>query len=138
VTYKTAWRMFNQIRKLMREELQLGGTGTPGVEMDEMYHGGRRKNEAGRMLKGDFQKKTMVTGIVERKGGRIVARVTPSLTKLAAGTLLKEYVLPETTIFTDESVVFESVPTSRRWATGITASITRKSLRLWRRSHEHD
>ena len=109
VTYKTAWRMFNQIRKLMREELQLGGTGTPGVEMDEMYHGGRRKNEAGRMLKGDFQKKTMVTGIVERKGGRIVARVTPSLTKLAAGTLLKEYVLPETTIFTDESVVFESV-----------------------------
>ena len=48
VTYKSAWRMFHQIRKLMAEEIQLGGEGTPGVEMDEMYHGGRRKNDAGR------------------------------------------------------------------------------------------
>jgi transposase-like protein len=109
VTYKTAWRMFNQIRKLMREELQLGGAGTPGVEMDEMYHGGRRKNEAGRMLKGDLQKKTTVTGMVERDG-RIVARVTPELTMNALGTVVKQYVLPETTIFTDEFASYNSLP----------------------------
>jgi len=53
VTYKTAWRMFTQIRKLMGEELRLGGAGTPGVEMDEMYQGGRRKDDAGRMLRGN-------------------------------------------------------------------------------------
>jgi transposase len=102
VTYKTAWRMFHQIRKLMREEIQLGGEGTPGVEMDEMYPGGRRKNDAGRLLLGDLRKKTMVTGIVERKG-RIVARVSQELTMAATGALVKEYVLPQTTIFTDES-----------------------------------
>jgi transposase-like protein len=102
VTYKTAWRMFHQIRKLMREEIQLGGAGGSGVEMDEMYHGGRRKNDAGRLLKGDLRKKTTVTGIVERKG-RIVARVSQELTMAATGALVKEYVLPRTTIFTDES-----------------------------------
>jgi hypothetical protein len=109
VTYKTAWRMFNQIRKLMQENLKLGGDGGPGVEMDEMYHGGRRKNESGRRLKGDFRRQTMVTGIVERKG-RIVARVNKELTMLAASTLVKEYVLPRTTIFTDEYPSYRAIP----------------------------
>jgi transposase-like protein len=109
VTYKTAWRMFNQIRKLMREELQLGGAGTPGVEMDEMYHGGRRKNDSGRLLKGDLAKKTMVTGIVERKG-RIVARVCQELTMEATGVLVKKYVLPESTVFTDEFPSYNALP----------------------------
>jgi hypothetical protein len=39
VTYKTAWRVFKQIRSLMSEgDLQLEG---PTVEMDETYFGGR-------------------------------------------------------------------------------------------------
>jgi hypothetical protein len=54
---------------------KLDGEGSGGVEVDEMYHGGRRKNESGRMLGGDAAKKTMVMGVVERKGGRIVARI---------------------------------------------------------------
>ena len=38
VTYKTAWRMFNQIRKLMADDTgMLGGK----VEMDETYVGGK-------------------------------------------------------------------------------------------------
>jgi hypothetical protein len=37
--------------------------------VDEMYHGGWRKNDSGRMLGGDAAKKTMVMGVVERKGG---------------------------------------------------------------------
>lgn len=109
VTYKTAWRMFHQIRKLMGEEIQLGGSGSAGVEMDEMYHGGRRKNEAGRMLRGDLSKKTTVTGIVERKG-RIVARVSPELTMAAIGAVVKQYVLPETVIFTDEFASYQALP----------------------------
>src|SRR5208282_2322418 len=53
VTYKTAWRMFKQIRSLLGEDLRLGGPESGGVELDEMYHGGRRKNAAGRMLRGN-------------------------------------------------------------------------------------
>src|ERR1017187_8803460 len=34
VTYKTAWRMFKQIRTLMSEEISLEGS---SVEIDEMY-----------------------------------------------------------------------------------------------------
>src|ERR1700686_1410871 len=41
VTYKTAWRIFRQIRTLLGENLRLGGSGSSGVELDEMYHGGR-------------------------------------------------------------------------------------------------
>jgi len=109
VTYKTAWRMFHQIRKLMAEDIRLGGSGSSGVEMDEMYHGGRRKNEAGRLLHADRNNKTMVTGIVERKGGRIVARITPEMTMASTHALVKEYVLPGSVIFTDEAPAYHAV-----------------------------
>jgi transposase len=109
VTYKCAWRMFHQIRKLMGEDLRLGGSGTPGVEIDEMYHGGRRKNESGRRLAGDKGRFTTVSGIVERKG-RIVARVNPDLTISATSALVKEYVLPETLIYTDEGSNYNALP----------------------------
>src|SRR3984893_4801351 len=70
VTYKTAWRMFKQIRSLLSEgDLQLEG---PTVEMDETYMGGTRKYGRGRPMVGD-RKKTAVAAIVERKG-RIVAK----------------------------------------------------------------
>jgi len=109
VTYKCAWRMFHQIRKLMsEEELRLGGSGTPGVEVDEMYHGGRRKNEAGRMLAGNKGHLTTVMGVVERKG-RIVARVQP-VSIAATSALVKEYVMPETMIFTDEAAAYTALP----------------------------
>lgn len=40
VSYKTAWRMFNQIRKMMAEGGTLGGLTVETVEMDETYMGG--------------------------------------------------------------------------------------------------
>src|SRR5438552_16024264 len=62
VTYKTAWRMFNQIRKLLAEDFALEGS---SIEMDEMYYGGRRKGGGGRRLRGDHGEhlKTAVVGI---------------------------------------------------------------------------
>ena len=69
VTYKTAWRMFKQIRTLMSEDISLEGE---AVEIDEMYYGGKRKNGTGRPAVGDKQK-IPVMGMVER-GGRVVAR----------------------------------------------------------------
>ena len=45
VTYKTAWRMFRQIRSLLSEtDMQLEGS---AVEIDETYVGGKRKESLG-------------------------------------------------------------------------------------------
>src|SRR5436309_12852165 len=62
VTYKTAWRMFNQIRKLLAENLQLEGY---SVEMDETWVGGRRRKN----VQYTEDNKSIVVGIVERHGG---------------------------------------------------------------------
>jgi hypothetical protein len=42
VTYKTAWRMFREIRTLMSEDISLEGL---LVEADETYVGGKEKNK---------------------------------------------------------------------------------------------
>jgi transposase-like protein len=105
VTYKTAWRMFRQIRSLLSEpDMQLGGSSLApqhGVEVDEGYFGGRRKRGAGRLLRADRDQKTIVVGAVERKG-RVVARVVPDATRETLHGIVKQYVLPSTIVFTDE------------------------------------
>jgi transposase len=102
VTYKTAWRMFKQIRSLLSEpDMQLEGT---TIEMDETYVGGRRhrKHQArrGRPSPND-PTKTCVVGAVERKG-RVFACVADDATKATFHGVAKERVLPESVIFTDE------------------------------------
>jgi transposase len=71
VTYKTAWRMFHQIRKLLQEDI---GPLSGSVEMDETYMGGVRKYGTGRPMRGD-KKKTPVVGVVERKGRAKASRL---------------------------------------------------------------
>src|SRR5205085_5396270 len=67
VTYKTAWRMFKQIRKMLEENHEpLSGR----VEVDETYVGGRRR------MAQKYDNKTCVVGAVER-GGSVVAKVVP-------------------------------------------------------------
>jgi transposase len=104
VTYKTAWRMFKQIRSMLDDEkaAPLGGKNGPGVEMDEMYFGGRRKGTVGRPLAGDYKdKKTTVVGMVERKG-RVRAVVAADVKGATLLGLVKEHVLPKSTVFTDD------------------------------------
>jgi transposase len=81
VTYKTAYRMGMQIRKLM-EEADLGGLLTGHVEIDEAYVGGRRPGKRGRGAAG----KTIVVGMVER-GGRMAAQVVPTDELMSYGLL---------------------------------------------------
>jgi len=114
VTYKTAWRMFKQIRTLMSEEIALEGS---SVEMDEMYHGGKRKHGTGRPAVGD-KTKIPVVGIVERptpeKKGRVVARVTPDVKIGTMRGLLREYVLPKSTVYTDEMKSYIGLETMQK------------------------
>ncbi len=108
VTYKTAWRMFKQIRSLMAENLQLDG---PMVEVDETYYGGVRKYGTGRPMRGD-RKKTPVLGIVERKG-RVVAKAIDSVNaKTLCGTV-REHVLPACTVYTDELQAYNTLSANR-------------------------
>ena len=110
VTYKTAWRMFKQIRTLMSEDISLEGE---AVEVDEMYVGGKRKGGAGRPMRGDKQK-TPVLGMIERHG-RVVALSIPDTTaKTLCGTV-REYVLPNSTVFTDEFQSYNTVSKGRRY-----------------------
>ena len=72
MTYKTAWRMGQQIRTLMGnadEFAMLKGH----VEVDEAYVGGHRPGKRGRGAEG----KTIVMGMKER-GGPIVTKVIPN------------------------------------------------------------
>ena len=98
VTYKTAWRMFKQIRSMMSDgDLQLEG---PTVEIDETYYGGVRKYGRGRPARGDKQK-TPVVAIVQR-GGKVLARVVPDVTGKRLTGLIRKHVVPGSVIYTDE------------------------------------
>lgn len=108
VTYKTAWRMFRQIRSLLSDhDMQLEGS---TVEMDEMYYGGRRKGGTGRPMRGD-KVKTAVVGIVERGGkGRVIAKTATNLTGAHLTGMVQEYVLPKAIVFTDELPAYNGIP----------------------------
>jgi len=94
VTYKTAWRMFHQIRKLLCEDItDMSGD----VEADETYIGGTRRGQA---YKGGARK-IPVGGVVER-GGRVSAYVLPHRGTDELIDPIRERVLPAATIFTDE------------------------------------
>ena len=71
VTYKTAWRMFKQIRSLLQEDTsKLTGE----VEVDETYVGGRRHGTRGRGAEG----KAKVIGAMQREG-KVIAQVVPDV-----------------------------------------------------------
>lgn len=104
VTYKTAWRMFKQIRTLMGEEITVEGS---SVEMDETYIGGTRKYGRGRPMRGD-KVKTPVAGIVERKG-RVIARTVSDATGATLLGMVKECILPSSIIYTDEWAGYDGI-----------------------------
>ncbi len=113
VTYKTAWRMFRQIRSLLSEgDMQLEGE---AVEMDETYYGGRRKRGHGRQLRNDKgeEQYAPVFGMVERKG-RVRAFATPNVKSATLLPLVRDYVLPKSVIFTDEYKVYGGIKNMKK------------------------
>jgi transposase-like protein len=108
VTYKTAWRMFNLIRnKLMAQDYQ--GPLSGEVEMDETFVGGKPRESYRRevaakgwnMQTAYWDRKAVVFGAVER-GGKVRATVVPNSRGHVLRNVAREYVLPESTIYTDQ------------------------------------
>lgn len=103
VTYKTAWRMFHQIRKMMSdEETPLSGE----VEVDETYVGGKASN---RKYVKHIKSKQIVMGMVERNGRAKVRHIK----KARAGSLLPqitENVSPDATVYSDQLPAYNKLP----------------------------
>jgi transposase-like protein len=110
VTYKTAWRMFKQIRSLFDQDTDPALNGT--VELDEVYLGGKAKwmhqdKREQRITGRGSVDKTPVFGMARRgtkgqKDGKVMAKV---VTDAKAETLLphvRQKVLPKSTVYTDE------------------------------------
>jgi transposase-like protein len=96
VTYKTAWRIFKEVRKLMNENVNpFSGQ----IEVDETYMGGKRAGKRGRGASG----KSVVLGIVERNG-KAIARVVPNVKARTLLPMIAENIVREnkTVVFTDE------------------------------------
>jgi transposase-like protein len=83
------------------------------VEVDEMFYGGRRKDGTGRPMRGD-KVKTAVMGMVERGGNVKAVAVDDTTAKTLCGTVRK-FVLPSTTVFTDEYPSYNTVSKGRRY-----------------------
>lgn len=103
VTYKTAWRMFKQIRLLMAQD---GGDMLQGiVEVDETFVGGKGNNRA---TKPHFNliPKEIVWGAVER-GGKAYLKHIPNTDKWTLVQQIKQNISPTAHIMSDELSVYK-------------------------------
>jgi transposase-like protein len=102
VTYKTAWRIFKQIRSMLTDNVVLEGS---SVEADETYIGGRRHGKRGRGAEG----KTPVFGIAQRQG-KVIAKVVPDVQANTLLPIIKERVLQKSIVYTDELPSYDRLP----------------------------
>lgn len=92
VTYKTAYRIFKQIRSLMQDtEQQVCGE----IEVDETYIGGRTRGND------KLRNKTAVLGIVQRKGAMFSKKVR-NVKSSTIIPIIKDKVLKYSLVYTDE------------------------------------
>jgi transposase len=115
VTYKTAWRMFNLIRhKLMVEDDD--GPLSGEVEADETFVGGKPRESYRRevarkgwnMQTAYWDRKAVVFAAVERRG-RIKAEVVPNSRQTTLEKKVREYVVPQTILYTDDFKAYQRI-----------------------------
>ncbi len=100
VTYKTAWRMFHEVRKLLDDS---GNLLTGKVEMDETYYGGEVRGRG----KGFTGNKTLVIGAVQR-GGDVRTGKGKRVSHAEIKGFMAQHVSPEVEmIFTDEHPTYK-------------------------------
>ena len=102
VRQPTAWFMGHRTREAMDIEPELMDG---EVEMDETFLGGKEGNKhwnkklrAGRGAVG----KTPVAGILDRKTRKVVMKLIPDVRRETLHALIREYVKPGSTVYTDE------------------------------------
>lgn len=106
VTYKTAWRMFKQIRSMLDES---NGDPLSGkVEIDETFVGGKPRNKGGHNKRGRGADKTIVVGAVER-GGRARTKIVEDTRSSTLLPFIKENVSADSTVYTDEGFGYWAV-----------------------------
>jgi len=101
VTYKTAWRMFHQIRSLLQEDYE---PASGEFEIDETYIGGKSQGKRGRGAEG----KTLVFGVAQRNG-KVSALIPNDLKSSTVIPLVKERILPESMVYTDEFLTYDGL-----------------------------
>jgi len=100
VTYKTAWRMAHELRKLMASA-DIGGPLSGHIEIDETLVGGRGSRDY-------MANKTSVFGMLERDG-RILAGPIPNRKSLVLEKTIEHNIQPGSTISTDEWVGYTNL-----------------------------
>jgi transposase-like protein len=97
VSYKVAWSMLHALRTISGHDdfvAQLKGI----IEVDDSYHGGRRKGKRGRGAAG---KKIVLA--LKCRNGKIKTVVVKNVKSRTIKKILKEHRQPENTIITDNS-----------------------------------
>jgi transposase len=101
-TYKCAWRMCHELRKLMASaDDKWGGPLDGHVEIDETHVGGRRKHD-------EPNNKTVVFGMLQRDG-RLLAAPIPDVTTYTVEGIINENIPAGTTISTDEHLAYHGL-----------------------------
>lgn len=107
VTYKCAWRIGQQLRKLMGMQDKAANPAplSGQVEVDETFVGGRKSRTQMRR-QGDKADKAVVLGMAQR-GGPLVGKVVRSTEKMALIPPIMENVAQGTAIHSDEWNVYK-------------------------------
>ncbi len=107
VTYKCAWRICHELRKLMASADARGKIGGPGrhVEVDETLVGGKVRHHGPGKHRVN---KTTVFGIIERDG-RMVAGPVPDDKKYTLEPIVRENVEPGTVVSSDGHLAYRDL-----------------------------
>jgi len=106
VTYKCAWRIGHQLRKLMaaRDKTNTPAKLSGHVEIDETFVGGKHKGKNAPRSAG----KTTVMGLVQR-GGSLKSHVVPDNKKASLLPYVLAEVQPGTTVSTDQLASYKTL-----------------------------
>lgn len=98
ITYKCAWRMGHQIRKLMYQETtKLKGI----VEADEAYFGGDSRYDRKITKTGRGTKKAIIFGMIER-GGMVRAKIVTDISAFGIWKQISANIRPTARLMTDD------------------------------------
>jgi transposase-like protein len=108
VTYKTAHRMFKQIRTLLADDEE--GPLDGDVEVDESAYGGKPRATDTRKGRTHILKthRPTILAMVER-GGRVRPLMVPDRGGRTINRVVREHVLPSSMLFTDEFTAYKAI-----------------------------